>query len=286
MMRSILQQATSLIGAVAFLVCMGMLLTRPTNFAAYLPEVMEVVEVIEKKLEDPTIHVVLDAGHGGIDGGTTNRSLLEKDLALEVCHRVKQKVDASGLEHVEVVLTREDDLYLSLHQRVALANRYAKSYFVSVHFNASRHRSASGTETFYASPKPQIIQNQIRKRLKIGPEVAIEDERGKQFAQTLQQSLVGRIGSRDRGIRNNPKLILPREVIGPSALIECVFRSNPGEAAKLQRSAYLEEIASGIASGIVDYVQATDRDPYAGVVTLEAEHDAMGWEEERGAFAP
>lgn len=178
-MRSLFQSIFSLLGASAFLVCMGMLLTRPTNFAAYLPEVKEVMEVIEQKLEDPTVHVVLDAGHGGIDGGTTNLAMLEKNLALEVCRLVRDEIEGADLENVEVVLTRETDLDLSLHQRVALANRYPKSYFVSIHFNASRHRSASGTETFYAEPKPLIIQNQIRKRLRLKPEAPIDDGRGR-----------------------------------------------------------------------------------------------------------
>ncbi len=267
-MRSFLQNVVSLLGALGFLVCMGMLLTRPTNFASYLPEI---VEVIEEKFEDPTVHIVLDAGHGGIDGGTSNKALLEKDLALTVARLVRDRVEEAALDHVEVVLTRQDDTWLSLHQRVALANKHPKCYFVSIHFNASRHRSASGTETFFASPKPSIIENQIRRRMRLPLDMPIEDNRGEQFAEIVQRSLVGKLGSRDRGIRNNPNLVLPREIIGPSILVECVFLSNPAESLKLYRKSYLEDIAQGITDGLLEYVEVTSLDPFAGVTYSEPE---------------
>ena len=264
-MKSFFQNMLSALGAVGFLVCMGMLLTRPTNFASYLPEL---VEIIEEKIEDPTVRIVLDPGHGGLDGGSNYIGLLEKDLALTTSRLVKDGIDAAGLEHVEVVLTRNEDRYLSLHQRVAVANRFPKCYFVSIHFNASHHRTASGTETFFASPKPAIIQNQVRKRLRLDPDTPILDDRGERFAAAVQQSLVLKLGTRDRGIRNNPKLVLPREAIGPAILVECVFLSNTDEALKLHRSSYLKEIADGITKGILDYVLETAQDPFANVTPL------------------
>ena len=264
-MKSFFQNTLSAIGAVGFLVCMGMLLTRPTNFASYLPDI---VEGIEQKLEDPTVRIVLDPGHGGLDGGSNYMALLEKDLALKTSRLVKRRIEAANLEHVEVVLTRNEDRYLSLHQRVAVANRFPKSYFVSIHFNASLHRTASGTETFFASPKPSIIQNQVRRRLRLERGTPIQDDRGERFAFSVQESLVLKLGTRDRGVRNNPKLVLPREAIGPAILVECVFLSNTEEAFKLHRASYLEEIADGISEGILNYVRETDKDPFACVTPL------------------
>lgn len=267
-MKSLIRNCLSILGALGFLVCMGMLLTRPTNFASYIPDL---VEVIEETFEDPTVFVMLDPGHGGIDGGSSNQSLLEKNLALKVCQMVQRKVTVSGLPDVEVVLTRDEDLYLSLYQRVAMANRLPKCFFVSVHFNASRHRSASGTETYYASPKPPIIQNQVLRKLRRTPGLEIVDDRGLQFAEIVQASVVRAIGSRDRGVRNNPKLVLPREIIGPAVLVECVFLSNQREAAQLRQTAFLEDIADGITEGILTYLRQTDRDPFAGVTVVSEE---------------
>lgn len=264
-MKGYLQNGLSVLGAALFLVCMGLILTRPSNFASYLPEI---VEEIELKLEDPTVYIVLDAGHGGTDGGSAYHRLKEKDLALKVVKSVRSKLRAAALSNVKIVLTREDDRYLTLHQRVAVANRYAKSYFVSVHFNASKIRSASGTETFYAHPKPSIIENQLRRRLDIEPDAPIADTRGERFAQSVQEVLVRRLGTRDRGVRNNRSFVLPREVIGPSILVECVFLSSRTEGAKLHNAAFLEEIADSISEGVLDYVRESRLDPYDGIKPL------------------
>ena len=260
-----MQNCLSIFGAGLFLVCMAMILTRPTNFASYVPEI---VEEIETRLEDPTVRIVLDAGHGGHDGGSSYVALREKDLTLKVVKLVRDRLEVAQLDNVEVVLTREDDRYLTLHQRVAVANRYPKAFFVSVHFNASKHRSASGTETYHANPKPIIIENQLRRRLKLDPDVPIMDTRGERFANSVQDALVRKLGTRDRGIRNNRKFVLPREVIGPSILVECVFLSNQSEGLKLHRASFLEDIASGITEGILNYVLETDTDPYNGITPL------------------
>ena len=264
-MKSLFHHAFALLGAACFLVCTGMLLTWQMNFASDVPDLLE---PIGPKVEDAAVRIVLDAGHGGMDGGTSHMALQEKVLALKTVGLVKTRLEAAQLENVEVVLTREDDTYLSLHQRVAMANRFPKCYFVSVHFNGSLNRSASGTETFFASPKPAIIQEQIRKRLGLARGTPIRDDCGERFAASVQSVLVGRLGSRDRGIRNNPRLVLPREVVAPSILVECVFLSNPAEALKVRRRGYLEKIADGVAEGILNYVRDTEQDPYADVIPL------------------
>lgn len=271
-MRSLIQNFLSVLGAVGFLTCMAMLLTRPANFASYVPEP---VAVIEEQPEEPVVRVILDAGHGGIDGGTSDKALLEKDLALTVARLVRDRVEEAAVENLEVVLTRKEDVYMSLHQRVMAANRYPESYFVSIHFNGWPQSSASGTETLFASPKPSIIQNQIRKQLRLAPGTPIRDERGKRFAEKVQRSLVSRLGSRDRGIRNDPRLVLPREVTGPAVLVECVFLSNPSEARKLRRRSYLEKVADGIAEGILNYMGETRYDPFAGVAPIDEGEGAL-----------
>ncbi len=266
MIRAVFQQILGSIGAVLFVACMGMLLSRPTELVALFPEA---IQIIEEQLEDPTVRVVLDAGHGGIDGGAPGPGgLVEKELAMEVVRKVKAGLEAMDMENLEVVLTRRSNAeYLTLHQRVAMTNRYPKVFFVSVHFNGSKHRSASGTETYFASPKPQIIQNQIRRRLRLDDEIPLTDTRGERFAQVIQEHLVSSIGLRDRGIRNNPRLVLPREVIGPSVLVECAFLTNASDAAKVRSSQFRDRVASGITNGILAYLEETEMDPYAGVIT-------------------
>ncbi|MHA7840168.1 MAG: N-acetylmuramoyl-L-alanine amidase family protein, partial [bacterium] len=93
--------------------------------------------------------VVLDAGHGGHDEGATGPSgLHEKDLVLDVARRLAHRLRARGLR---VVLTREDDRFLSLEQRTAVANDARADLFLSIHANASRSTRPKGVETYFAA---------------------------------------------------------------------------------------------------------------------------------------
>ena len=263
-MKWMFQQVLSLLGAGLFLVCVGMLLTRPTNFAAYLPEL---VEVVEQQFEDPTVHIVLDPGHGGLDGGAAPRKgLVEKELALEVANKVKMLLETENLENVEVVLTRETNSeFPSLAQRVAFANRFPKSYFVSIHFNGSEYRKAMGTETFFAEPKSEISLNQVRRLLGFAVDDQILDVRSERLAQLIQTALVGELGTKDRGIKNHRPFMVTRETMGPAVLAEIAFLSNPTEADRIAQADFRSRAASAIAEGILKYLQETEQDPFAGI---------------------
>ncbi len=104
------------------------------------------------------IAVVIDPGHGGGDTGAVAHGMAEKTLNLDVGQRVAQALRAQG---VGVHLTREDDHFISLGERVRQANALPGAIFVSIHFNdasgdgktASR---ASGIETFYSDNKETV----------------------------------------------------------------------------------------------------------------------------------
>jgi N-acetylmuramoyl-L-alanine amidase len=94
--------------------------------------------------------VVVDAGHGGKDSGAWRRSgPPEKVVALDVALRVDRKLRES---HLKTVLTRANDTFIPLDNRVALGNAQDNSIFVSIHFNDSRRRGVQGFETYYHSP--------------------------------------------------------------------------------------------------------------------------------------
>ncbi len=78
--------------------------------------------------------VILDAGHGGHDGGAAWYGLVEKRLCLDVALRVERLLKAKGLR---VVMTRRTDRFVALGSRAAIANDCSRSVFVSIHFNAS-----------------------------------------------------------------------------------------------------------------------------------------------------
>ncbi|MCB0688117.1 MAG: N-acetylmuramoyl-L-alanine amidase, partial [Saprospiraceae bacterium] len=92
--------------------------------------------------------VVLDAGHGGKDGGCSGKNSKEKDIALDITLRVGQLIKKHHPD-VEVIYTRKMDEFIPLHERAAIANRNEADIFISIHCNTTAKRnSALGTETF------------------------------------------------------------------------------------------------------------------------------------------
>lgn len=87
--------------------------------------------------------VVIDAGHGGKDGGSVWNGLVEKKLCLDVAKRVEAGLKSSA---VKTVMTRRTDAFVELEQRARLANRVSSAVFVSIHFNGSRRTIISGGE--------------------------------------------------------------------------------------------------------------------------------------------
>jgi N-acetylmuramoyl-L-alanine amidase len=93
--------------------------------------------------------VVLDPGHGGHDAGAVSPWAREKDCNLQLAFKVKTRLEKHGFR---VVMTRSSDVFLTLKQRVEIANRTPDSIFVSIHHNSGR-RAAEGIETFTLSPQ-------------------------------------------------------------------------------------------------------------------------------------
>src|SRR5438067_2502465 len=92
----------------------------------------------------PTI--VIDPGHGGNDEGTKFYHLAEKDLTLDIAQRLEATMQRFNFP---TVMTRRDDHYIALNERVAVANKIANAVFVSIHFNSSTVAAVGGVETFF-----------------------------------------------------------------------------------------------------------------------------------------
>jgi N-acetylmuramoyl-L-alanine amidase len=91
--------------------------------------------------------VVIDPGHGGFDrGGIPGQRVPEKNVALDTALRLQRLLQQAGLH---TVLTRSTDVFISLPQRVAIANAQPQSIFVSIHYNAARRQGAHGIETYF-----------------------------------------------------------------------------------------------------------------------------------------
>ncbi|WML58127.1 N-acetylmuramoyl-L-alanine amidase CwlD [Neobacillus sp. PS2-9] len=186
--------------------------------------------------------ILLDAGHGGPDGGAGTGKTLEKDIALEITLKVRDYLQQQG---ALVIMTRETDTDLAdsdtkgysrrkvedLKKRLKMINKTDNDLFVSIHLNAIPSSRWSGAQTFYAphhqenARAAKFIQEELRKNL----------ENTNRKAKPLNQVYI---------LKNAKK---------PGALVEVGFLSNPGEKAMLKKDSYQEKVAISIYKGIMRY---------------------------------
>jgi N-acetylmuramoyl-L-alanine amidase len=199
--------------------------------------------------------VVIDPGHGGNDGGATKNGLVEKEVALDVALRLDKALKACNFP---TILTRQGDEYVSLPDRVAIANRLEHSLFVSIHFNQSSLSAVGGVETFYADQKMPQDQDWTFIGFFTKPPPQTLDN-GSTLAGFIQAALVMKMDPTNRGIKARC-LYVVRHTRAPAALIEGGFLSNQLEAQLLKNSDYRDRIAAAIAEGILSYQRTRPRE--------------------------
>ena len=214
--------------------------------------------------------IVVDAGHGGHDMGTTGPGgLLEKDLTLDVALRLGKLLETKL--GAEVVYTRDDDSFVPLETRTAIANQNQADLFISIHANSSKEASARGVETYYlnftsstdalevAARENAVSEKSIHELQDLVKKIALKEKIGEshEFAADVQKSLWGGLGAktpalRNRGVKKAPFIVL----IGanmPSVLVEISFLSNPIDERKLKQAEYRQRIAEYLYRGITHY---------------------------------
>jgi len=209
--------------------------------------------------------IVIDAGHGGHDDGTSHYGLKEKHLTLDIARRLRANLQEAGLT---VVMTRETDQFVSLSGRPAIANRLGADLFVSVHINANNNQWVTGAEVYF--PRLSAVSQTAAWPPSVRTaEVGVPSWTVKQIlwdlvlGGTRSQShrLAADIcGSMKRGIQTSCKtksarFVVLREAWMPSVLVEVGYVSNPTEAQRLNRSDYRDAAAASIAQGIIAYIR-------------------------------
>jgi N-acetylmuramoyl-L-alanine amidase len=217
--------------------------------------------------------IVVDAGHGGHDTGTIGpNGLQEKDLVLDVALKLgKLLEDKLG---AEVVYTRDDDTFIPLETRTAIANKEQADLFISIHANSSDDQSARGVETYYlnftsradalevAARENAVSEKSIHELQDLVKKIALKEKIGesREFAIDVQRSLYAGLSAknpslRNRGVKKAPFVVL----IGanmPSILAEISFVSNPDDAKKLKTNEYRQRIAESLYKGVARYVNS------------------------------
>ena len=217
--------------------------------------------------------IVIDPGHGGSDTGTVGRNgLMEKDLVLKVGRELRRALEARLGAHV--VMTRENDEFVSLEQRTAVANRHKADLFVSIHANSSSSRSTSGVETYFLNMARTSAERQVAARenastfrsvselQELVRKIVMADKsvESRELAGILQQSLY--TGSRklfpkarNRGVRSAPFVVLVGAEM-PAVLIEVAFISNPRDEKALKSGGSQQLLARALLTGIEGYIRS------------------------------
>lgn len=193
--------------------------------------------------------VVLDPGHGAEDSGAKGKQgVEEKRAVLDIARRVRSHLAAAGLV---VYMTRENDRFIELEQRAQLAKRWGADVFVSIHLNSAASRSAKGAESYILAAEgfTSTAGGSRGSRAPGNKHDATNAALGFQ----IHRALVKQTGAADRGLRR-ARFIVLRNAPCPSVLVECGFLSNAEEERKVMNPAYRDEIARGLAKGIVNYV--------------------------------
>lgn len=213
--------------------------------------------------------IVLDPGHGGHDPGVNGNGINESELVLDVALKLKKLLE--NTPGIEVVMTRETDVFIPLEQRTAIANREGADLFLSIHANASRNLKARGVETYFlnfaANPEAEAVaarenstSGQTMHRLPdIVRAIALNNkiDESRDFAAMVQKSMVKGLSGRnrelqDRGVKQAPFVVL----IGagmPSVLAEISFVTNRQEGVLLKTSAYRQQIAESLFDAVQKY---------------------------------
>jgi len=217
--------------------------------------------------------IVLDPGHGGKDSGAVGvNRLAEKDIVLSVARKLAEKLRREL--GVEVVLTRNDDTFIALEDRTAIANAERADLFISLHVNASPNAETRGLETYYLNNTDdeaalrlaarenatsrknvsdlQFMMSDLTQNLKLEDSISL--------AHRLQGTLVSQMNQRYGEVRDlGVKKALFYVLVGarmPSVLVELFFVTNRSDARALAKEAYLDGIANALLAGIKKYSES------------------------------
>ena len=236
--------------------------------------------------------VVIDAGHGGKDPGALGKRGREKDINLRVAKEFGRLV-RENMNDVKVVFTRDNDVFVPLQDRSAIANRANGDLFVSIHVNASKTTAACGAETYTIGLAKSDANFEVAKRensvilLEDGykeryqgfdprsPESYIMFEfmqskfsdQSIEMAAYIQDEFI-ELKRYNRGVRQENFWVLHQTKM-PSVLIELGFISNPDEEKYLLSDNGNRELANAIYKAFARYKHEFDRKNSVSIVDVE-----------------
>ena len=219
------------------------------------------------------VRVMIDPGHGGKDPGAIGPTgLKEKDVVLEIGRKIREKLSRSG--EFDVRMTRDEDVFIPLEERTAMANKGRADIFVSLHINASRNQRAEGFSTYVlsrgASNREDLElaarENGVPIRRFQGVKFIIDDmftgarkNESLRLAKTVNDAVVRHVSTRYPGVHTLGLKQAPFYVLVgarmTAVLVEASFISNAREESRLRDPSCLDGIADGVVEAIRYYGQ-------------------------------
>jgi N-acetylmuramoyl-L-alanine amidase len=215
--------------------------------------------------------IVIDPGHGGKDPGAIGaKGTKEKDITLDVALRLKQKM--TDLDRFNIFLTRQEDKFLTLAERVDFAKEKKADLFLSIHVNSLPNEDVNLIETYYFGPpltseifrlaeeENKASQYSVSELIEIIQDInnTVKRQESEMLAGAIQSSLYNHLSKKDPEVINSGVKMAPFVVLSqievPSVLVEISCITNDEEEAKLTTSKYREKVASYITEGVVTYL--------------------------------
>jgi N-acetylmuramoyl-L-alanine amidase len=219
------------------------------------------------------VRVMIDPGHGGKDPGAIGPTgLKEKDVVLAIGRKIREKMSGSG--EFDVRMTRDEDVFIPLEERTAMANKGRADIFVSLHINASPNRRAEGFSTYVlsrgASNREDLElaarENGVPIRKLQGVKFIIDDmftgarkNESLRLAKTVNDAVVRHVstrypGAQSLGLKQAPFYVLVGARM-TAVLVEASFISNAHEESRLRDPSCLDAIADGVVEAVRYYGQ-------------------------------
>ncbi|MDR6264602.1 MULTISPECIES: N-acetylmuramoyl-L-alanine amidase [Rhodobacterales] len=235
-----------------------------------LPKATKAGEPKERQLGDRPVVVVIDPGHGGVDGGAERDGYEEKDLVLQFARELQEALIRSG--RFEAKLTRAEDVFLSLPDRISVARTHGADVFISIHADALAEGSATGTTVYTLSSQAsstmaaQLAEQHDRSDLLAGVDLHQQDDqiaavlmdmaqretgvRSEMLADMLVNGIAQSVGR----IRKRPHLSAGFTVLKapdiPSVLVELGFMSNKSDLNNLLTERWRKQVVAGIINAL------------------------------------
>lgn len=178
--------------------------------------------------------VLIDAGHGGKDGGASKNGLKEKNLNLTIGYNLINTYFEKKNSPVKAYWTRHNDTFVNLYERPTYSKTYQADLFVSLHMNSAGSSTANGTEVYYSSSNNSKSFSGINSKL---------------FAQKMKDTLVSTLGTKDRGVKQAGFVVIKQNTV-PAILIELGFVTGSTDSKNLKKEAFQKKSAKTIYQGI------------------------------------